>query len=113
MAADIFFTEIRAWSSSSAFFCDIMQRSISKCRNTEDSLIQVLLEAEEGRCLSIDLEEDHCDRVTLTERVLEGSQEILQELSADPATHPETLKILEALVATAQEHLRELNSESA
>ena len=110
MAGDIFFTDSRVWSSSSNWIVDIMTRAISKCRANEDSLVQILSNAEDIRCLGINLQKDRNVRIALTERVLEAAQDKRQELSADPATHPDNIRLAEELVTTAQAHLRELSA---
>ena len=110
MAADIFFTDSIAWSSSSVGFVDLITRAIGKCRSNEQPLVQILSEAEEIRCLGINLQVDRGLQIILTERVLEAALETLQELNADPATHPAEISSIEELVAAAQVHLRGLNS---
>ncbi len=92
MAGDIFFTDSRAWSSSSNGFVDMMTRAISKCRVNEDSLVQILSNAEEIRCLGINLQEDRALQMGLTERVLEAARDKLQELRAIQHSIPTILE---------------------
>jgi hypothetical protein len=108
MAGDIFFTDSSAWSTSSVSFVDIMMRAVKNCRTDEDALIQILSTAEKIQCLGINLQHSRSTKIALTERVLEAARDKLQELRADSATHPRDVRIVEELVAAAQEHLSEL-----
>ena len=107
MAADIFFTDQRAWSSSSKRFVDIIRRAIGKCHSHERSLVQILREAERIRCLGVNMQRDRGVQAALTERVLQAATDQLQVLRGDPTTDPDDIKSVEELVDTSQVHLRE------
>src|SRR5262245_52112792 len=108
MAGAIIFTKSRMWTSSSNFFCDIMTGAMEKCRASDERLVPILLIAEKTGFLSINREEDYNLQILLAERVREAAREKLEKLRADPATHPEDIRIVEELLATSQAHLSEL-----
>ena len=100
MAGDIFFTESRAWSSSSNGFVDMMERAIRKCHANEAPLIKIFSEAEELRSLGINLRKDRGLQAALTQRILEAAADKLQELRSMPGVHPDDIRIVERSTAS-------------
>ena len=87
-----------------------MCRLIGNCREGEDSLVEAFTIGRDIRCLDIDSEKDRSVQQALTERVLNGAQELIAELQADPTDYPGKIKLLEELVASAKAHLTDLGS---
>lgn len=108
MAADIFFTDTWAWSTSSAFFEDLMERARAKCRADEAPLVKIFSNAADLRCLGINLLKDRDLQMVVTERTLEAASDTLDELRADSKVSAGDLKTVSELVSMAQAHLREL-----
>jgi hypothetical protein len=113
MGGDIFFARDRVWQASSNAFVEIIERAISGCRAGEELLVQILSDAETIRSLGINLEEDRRLQTALTERVLDAAQGKLQELLANPNTHPDEVEAIEELLITAKAHLSELRAHPA
>jgi len=106
MAGTLFFDKNhRVWSSSSNFFCDVIERAIKKCGGDEAILKTILTDAEEIRILAIYEHNQPNIQAALTKRVLEAAQEKLKDLRADPTVHPEDVRVVAELADLAQAHL--------
>ena len=109
MAGTLFFDEThRVWSSSSNFFCDVIERAIKKCGGDEAILKAILTNAEEIRLLAIYEHNQPDIQAALTKRVLEAAQEKLKDLRADPTVHQEDVRVVAELAELAQAHLSSL-----
>jgi len=86
----------------------MMRRATKKCHRDEPELLSMFSEAEEVRCLSINLCENRDMQSGLTERILDAAREKLEELRADPTVHPEDVRIVKELADLAQTHLSSL-----
>jgi len=111
MAGDIFFTDSKVWSSNKLGLILMMRRATKNCHKDEAELVSMLSEAEEVRCLGINLCESHDMQLRLTELMLDAARERLEELLADPLAHPDEVRSVTELTDLAQAHLSSLQQQ--